>query len=151
MEAFAATTRNDIQLLVLSLDGETVPDDPRIVALPYDFVSREEYNRRLVLADVIALPFDPDGEMLTTGVVGDVVGLGLPAIISSWAYLTETLGAAGLTYRSDAELIALLESLSRADLDRAAAASVRLQDDLAWDRIAAQFFAALVDAGAIKV
>jgi hypothetical protein len=150
MQAFAATTRQDMQLVVLSLDDEPVPDDPRIVALPYEFVSRELYNRRLAMADAIVLPFDPDGEMLTTGIVGDVVGLGLPAIVSSWPYLTETLGAAGLAYASDDELVALLESLSSQDLDRAAEASVRLQDDLSWDRIAAEFFTALVDAGAIK-
>jgi hypothetical protein len=150
MEAFATTTRQDLELLVLSLDDEPVPDDSRIVALPYEFLTREQYNRRLVVADVIALPFDPHGEMLTTGVVGDVVGLGLPAIVSSWPYLTESLGSAGLVYNSESELISLLESLSPAELDRAATASVGLQDHLAWDRIAAAFFSAMVDAGALK-
>ena len=52
------------------------------------------------------LPFDPKGEMLTTGVVGDVVGLGLPAIVSSWPYLTESLGAAGLVYDDYDHLVA---------------------------------------------
>ena len=46
MEAFAATDRPDVQLLVLSLDDEEVPD-VRITARPYDFVARDEYNRRL--------------------------------------------------------------------------------------------------------
>ena len=115
MEAFAATKRDDMQLLVLSLDDEEVPDDPRITARPYDFVARDEYNRRLAAIDVIALPFDPKGEMLTTGVVGDVVGLGLPAIVSSWPYLTESLGAAGLVYEDQDHLVQLLDSLTETD------------------------------------
>ena len=150
MEAFAATNRDDVQLLVLSLDDEEVPDDPRITARPYDFVARDEYNRRLAAIDVIALPFDPKGEMLTTGVVGDVVGLGLPAIVSSWPYLTESLGAAGLVYEDQDHLVQLLDSLTETDLAPARAASRALQDELAWDHIATQFLAAVIDAGAIK-
>ena len=123
--AFAASSRHDLQLLVLSLDDEEVPDDPRITALPYEFVPRDEYNRRLAAVDVIALPFDPQGEMLTTGVVADVVGLGLPAIVSSWAYLTESLGAAGLVYDDYDHLVGLLDSLTEDDLAPARTASDR--------------------------
>ena len=135
MEAFAATDRPDMQLLVLSLDDEEVPEDARITARPYDFVARDEYNRRLAAVDVIALPFDPKGEMLTTGVVGDVVGLGLPAIISSWPYLTESLGAAGLVYDDYEHLVRVLDSLTEDDLAPARRASRALQDELAWDHI----------------
>jgi hypothetical protein len=150
MAAFAASGRRDLQLLVLSLDAEDVPDDPRITARPYEFVARDEYNRRLAAVDVIALPFDPQGEMLTTGVVADVVGLGLPAIVSRWAYLTESLGPAGLVYEDYDHLVALLDSLTEDDLDRARTASIALQDELEWEHIAAQFLAAVIDAGAIK-
>jgi hypothetical protein len=88
--------------------------------------------------------------MLTTGVVGDVVGLGLPAIISSWPYLTESLGAAGLVYDDYEHLVRLLDSLTEDDLAPARRASRALQDELAWDHIAVQFLAAVIDAGAIK-
>lgn len=151
MDAFAATTRPDLQLLVLSLDDEQPPDDARVRALPYEFVSREVYNRRMAVVDVIALPFDADGQMLTTGVVGDVVGLGLPAIVSAWPYLAETLGDAGLRYESHDQLVALLESLSTAQLERARRASLGLQERLAWAPIAERFLAAVVDAGLLKM
>jgi hypothetical protein len=152
MEAFASTSRTDLQLLVLSLnEDERVPDDPRIRALPYEFVSRDVYNSRLAAVDAVALPFEPDGQMLTTGVVGDVVGLGLPAIASSWPYLTEALGESAIVYRSDEELIAILEALTDEDLAAAHAASVALQDELSWDRISERFFQSAVAAGVIKV
>ena len=117
---------------------------------PMTSSARDEYNRRLAAVDVIALPFDPKGEMLTTGVVGDVVGLGLPAIVSSWPYLTESLGAAGLVYDDYEHLVRLLDSLTEDDLAPARRASRALQDELAWDHIAVQFLDAVIDTGAIK-
>jgi hypothetical protein len=152
MDAFARASRDDLQLLVLSLDGEDVPDDPRITARPYEFVDRATYNRRLAAIDVIALPFAPDGEMLTTGVAADVVGLGLPALVSRWPYLREALGAAGIAYDHGGadDLPRVLDALSAEQLDRAAAASRALQGPLAWPRIAAAFLEAVVDVGAIK-
>lgn len=151
MNAFARASRDDLQLLVLSLDGEEVPDDPRITARPYEFVDRVTYNRRLAAIDVIALPFAPDGEMLTTGVAADVVGLGRPALVSRWPYLREALGEAGITYEEgDVDLARVLDALSAEQLDRAAAASRALQGPLAWSRIAAAFLEAVVDVGAIK-
>ena len=151
MAAFASCDRDDLQLLVLSLDDEHVPDDPRITALPYEFVDRTTYNRRLAAVDVIALPFDPDGEMLTTGVVGDVVGAGLPAITSTWGYATEALGAAGLVYRTPDELVELLESLSTAQLDKARRASAALQPQLDWRSFARQFFEIVIAAGGFDI
>jgi hypothetical protein len=88
--------------------------------------------------------------MLTTGVVGDVVGRGLPAIVSAWPYLTETLGEAGLAYDSPEHLAELLQTLTPDRLASAARASRGLQTDLAWPEIAHQLFDALIDAGAIK-
>ena len=71
MRAVSRCQRDDIELLVLSLRGdEDVPDDPRIVALPYEMVPREEYVRRLAAVDALVMPFDPDGEMLTWRAAG---------------------------------------------------------------------------------
>jgi glycosyltransferase involved in cell wall biosynthesis len=150
MDAFAATTRDDLELLVLSLDGERVPDDPRVVARPYEFVERAEYDRRMVAIDAVALPFDPDGQMLTTGVVGDVVGFGLPAIVSRWPYATEALGDAGIVYDDEDHLVRMLETVGPADLDRAARASRALRAELSWARLAPLFLDAVIDTGAIK-
>jgi hypothetical protein len=152
MDAFARVERDDLELLVLSLDeDEVAPDDPRITARPYEFVDRAAYNRRLSAIDVVALPFDPDGTMLTTGVVGDVVGLGLPAIVTRWGYLTESLGDAALAYDDDEQLIELLHSLDAAALDRAAAATAALRDQYAWPHLAARTLAALEALGTRKV
>ncbi len=150
MEAFARTKRDDVQLLVLSLDREEVPDDPRISARPYEFVSRDVYNRRLEAIDVLALPFDPGGEMLTTGLVADVVGAGVPAIVSTWPYLTESLGAAGLVYEDQDHLVQLLETLDDEQLGPARRASRALRSELDWHHIAARFLAAVIDAGALE-
>jgi hypothetical protein len=150
MDVFASTTRDDLQLLVLALDDERVPDDPRIHAMRYEFVPRDLYNRRLATADVLAMPFDPDGDMLTTGVVGDAIGMGLPAIVSSWPYLTETMGPAGLVYDSPDALGSLLENLSQEQVDVAARAACARRPDLAWPAISQRLFDALIATGAIK-
>jgi hypothetical protein len=150
MDAFAATTRPDLELIVFSLDGERVPDDPRIHTFRPAFVDREAYGHRLALLDAVALPFDPGGEMLTTGLVADVVGAGLPAIVSRWPYLRETLGDAGISYGDEAELIEVLEGLNVEQLARAAAASRALQAPLDWERLAPRLFDAIVSVGAIK-
>jgi hypothetical protein len=152
MDAFARVERADLELLVLSLDeDEHVPDDQRITGLPYEFVDRALYNRRLSAIDVVALPFDPNGTMLTTGVVGDVIGLGLPAIVTRWAYLTESLGDAALAYGDDEQLIELLGALDEATLDRAATATAALRDRHAWPHLAERTLAALEALGTRKV
>lgn len=152
METFAHVDRDDLQLLVLSLDeDETGPDDPRIVALPYEFVDRTTYNRRLAAIDVLALPFDPDGSMLTTGVVADVIGLGRPAIASTWGYLTETLGDAALVYDDHEALADLLAHLDAAALARAAEASAARQDATSWARAAQLTLDALLELGTRKL
>jgi hypothetical protein len=135
MEAFASVDRDELGLVVLCLgEDETPPADPRIVAWPYEYVDRDVYDRRLAALDVVALPFDPDGQMLTTGVVGDVVGLGLPALVSDWPYLVESLGEAGIPVGSTTTSIAQgLRDLSIEQLDAARAVSASLQRNLAWD------------------
>ncbi|MGW7824553.1 hypothetical protein ACWGLF_42285 [Streptomyces puniciscabiei] len=153
MRAVAASARDDIELLVLSLSPEDeVPDDPRIVALPYELVTREEYNRRLVAIDVLVLPFDEDGDMLTTGTVGDAVGMGMPSLVSSWPFLAETLGEAGICYGSSADDLArCLDGLDAGRLDRARAAAKALQPRYDWSRVAEQFLTLLEDTGTARL
>ena len=145
MRAVARSSRDDLELLVLSLRGdEEVPDDPRIVALRYEEVPRAEYDRRLAALDALVMPFDPDGEMLTTGTVADAVGFGLATIASEWPFLTEALGDAAITYgRSEDDLVACLDSLSRDDLERAAAAARSRRGELDWARLAELTYAEL--------
>ncbi|MBL1102147.1 hypothetical protein [Streptomyces coffeae] len=151
MEAVAASARDDIELLVLSsARGRQVPDDPRIVAFPYDHVPQEEYNRRLAAIDVLVMPFDEG--MLTTGTVGDVVGAGLPALVSSWPFLTEYLGDAGICYGSSAEdLRRCIDGLDEAQLRHAREAAVRLRPVYDWKRVAELHLAVLEDLGTAKL
>ena len=79
LDAAVASGRQDLQVLCYSLrPGEQAPVDPRIVvAEPYETVGADVYAQRLAVCDLVALPFDPEGEMLATGVASDVIGLGL--------------------------------------------------------------------------
>ena len=119
LDGFHAARRPDAQLLVLCLDGESVPDDPRITALPYAEVPRDEYDRRLAAIDVLAFPLD-GGTYLTTGQAADAVGAGIPALTSPWPYLAEVLGGLAIPYgRTAADLAATIDGLDDAALARA--------------------------------
>lgn len=138
-EAFAAAGRDDLELLAIALEpGDAVPDVPGVVARPYEFVEPDVYNRRLVAIDVLVLPFSP-GEMLTTGTVGDAIGLGIPSIASDWPYLTEVLGAAAITYGQGLDdLATCIRDLDDAQLARAGAAARALQPAYDWATVAEQ-------------
>ncbi len=144
LEGFAASSRQDLQLVCWSLGpDDVVPDDPRIVvAEAYDMVDADLYARRLAACDVLALPFDPDGEMLATGVASDVVGLGLAALVSDWGYLTELLGPAGIPCgHTPAAITAALDALTDQQVLDARAASRSLQEDQSWSVVAEQTLA----------
>lgn len=155
MEAFAETARDDVGLLVCSLSPEeeqAVPDDPRICAMPYEFVDRGTYNRRLATVDALVLPFDPNGTMLTTGLTADVVGAGLPALSSAWPYALEALGEAAICWGEDmAGFVETVEALDEDQLATAATASRALQDELSWERVAERTFEFLEDLGTARL
>lgn len=140
VRAFLACERDDLELVIYSLGpDEVVPPHPRIHSVRYRRGPRSVYNRRLSTIDVLVLPFGNGGNMLTTGLVGDVVGKGIPALISEWDYLQETLGEAGIPFGGDGpDLTTCLRQLTREELDRAASASRALRDVHAWSTIAEQ-------------
>lgn len=152
LDAFAACPRDDLGLVVLSLAGdERVPDDPRITALPYENVARDVYDRRLAAIDVLVFPIAA-GDLLTSGVVGDAIGAGLPALVSDWPFLAEVLGDAGIPYGSTAaDLTARLATLSAAALRRAAEHAVALRDGCSRERVAEQTLALLDQVGSAKL
>jgi glycosyltransferase involved in cell wall biosynthesis len=152
LEAFAACHRADLGLLVASLGpDDRVPDDPRITALPYEMVDRATYDRRLRGIDVLVFPIRP-GELLTSGVVGDAVGAGLPALVSDWAFLTEALGEAAICYGATAaDLTGCLERLTSDELARAAAGSRALQPLYARERVAELTLDLLTEVGSAKL
>ena len=126
LDAFARVSRRDVELAVFCLGpGDVVPDDARITAVPYEMVDRALYDERLRSLDALVLPF-AEADMITTGTVGDVIGAGVPALVSDWGYLRETLGDAGIPYGDD--LTRAIDRLDRAALDRASAAARSLRD-----------------------
>jgi glycosyltransferase involved in cell wall biosynthesis len=153
MRAVVRCQRDDVELHVSSLRGdEDVPDDPRIIATSYEMVPRADYDEQLRRLDALLMPFvDPDGDMLTTGTVGDAIGFGLPTIASSWPFLGETLGDAAVTYgRSEDELVACLDGLDDAALERAARAAERLQTATSWSAVAEMLWAELDRLGSAR-
>ncbi|MGA2837307.1 MAG: glycosyltransferase [Acidimicrobiales bacterium] len=136
LDAVVASSRQDLQVLCYSLrHGEQAPDDPRLAAVEnYAMVEAALYARRLAVCDLVALPFDPEGEMLATGVAADVIGMGLGALVSDWPYLTETFGDAGIPMGSTVEeMAAAIDDLDTAAVGRAKQASVRLRAAHGWD------------------
>ncbi|MEZ5167949.1 MAG: hypothetical protein R2695_16235 [Acidimicrobiales bacterium] len=142
LDAMHASHRDDVQLCVWSLAGETVPDDPRIVAYPYTMVDQAVYAQRLFALDALLMPFE--GGMLTTGTVGDALGAGLPTLASSWEYLRESLGSAAIPYGETVDdLTRCIDGLSREQLDAAAAATASGRASADWSVIAEATLAVL--------
>jgi glycosyltransferase involved in cell wall biosynthesis len=143
LDAVAACERQDVELVCWSLGPEeVVPDDPRIaIAERYRMVDEPVYATQLAACDVLALVFDPDGEMLATGSAADAIGLGLPALRSDWGYLVEQLGGAGIPVGHSSESIAAaIDGLTDEVLAEARDASVRRQQDLDWAPLATKTF-----------
>ena len=145
VEGFLAAGRDDVQLAVWSLaPGEVLPDDPRIVAAEtYRGVDPETYARRLSACDLLALPFDPDGEMLATGTVADGIGIGIPTLASDWGFLVEYLGAARISI-GDASAEAVQHSIEQLDgprITHVRAAMAAIRDRFEWPPLADQTFA----------
>ncbi len=137
---FVASQRTDLQLAVWSLGiGESLPDDPRVVAAEqYRTVDAATYATRLAACDLLALPFDPDGEMLATGTVADAIGVGLPVLGSAWGFLAEYLGDARIDLgRAGAtEVAAAIGALTPATVATARAATVARRRAFDWEPIA---------------
>ncbi|MFN8038671.1 MAG: hypothetical protein U0Q07_05605 [Acidimicrobiales bacterium] len=149
LEGLAASGA-DVQVACWSLREDEValvPDDPRIVvAEAYVEVDATTYARRLATCDLLALPFDPDGEMLGTGTAADVVGMGLGALVSDWGYLTEVLGDAGIPCGHEAgPIAAALDALTDDQVVAARAASVALAPAVAWGPLAERTLALFDD------
>jgi hypothetical protein len=141
LDAVATCERGDVELVCWSLGpDEVVPDDPRIaIAEPYRMVDRPTYARRLATCDVLALVFDPDGDMLATGAAADAVGLGLPVLRSGWGYLTEVLGDAGIaTGHTVASIAAAIDELTPDRLDAARSAAAERRIALDWAPLASR-------------
>ena len=141
LDAFAATDRDDMELVIRLNGGETLPDDPRI---HYDYLELQEqaYARKLKAVDAVILPFDPDGQMLTTGTAADILGAGTGVICSDWGYAREVFAGAEICYGAGpADLQACLEQLTVEQLDASKTAVIGRRAAKEWDPVAADLLA----------
>jgi len=140
IDAVHASDRDDIELWCWSIRDEVVPDDPRIHVSDYKMTEHHVYAQRLFTLDALVLPFTEG--MLTTGTIGDAIGAGIPALCSSWGYLREAMGDAGIYYGdSREELTACIDGLTPEVLASAVSAIPERQAALDWAPIAEATFA----------
>ena len=138
-----ACDRDDVQVVCWSLAwDEEAPDDPRIaIAARYRHADEATYSARLAACDALAFPFDPTGDMLATGTVADAIGVGIPALVSDWPYLTEALGDAGIRVGHTApEITTAIDALTHERLDAARTAMLGLRPAYDWAPLAARTF-----------
>lgn len=145
LDAFSAIDRDDMELVIRLNGDERLPDNPRI---HYDYLELQEqaYARKLKAVDAVILPFDPDGQMLTTGTAADIIGAGTGVICSDWGYAREVFAGAEICYGSGAaDLQACLENLTVEQLEASKAGVVERRSAYAWDPIAADLLALYED------
>jgi len=138
MRAFGRAGRRDQQLLVTALTREDeVPDDPRIVVLPYDVRrGRTEVAAQVQVCDALVCAHGGDA-YLSSGQVGDAVGAGLPILASPLGFFRETMGEACWTFDgTEAGLAALFASLTAEEIARGQRAAEALQSGYSWSGIA---------------
>lgn len=127
----ALSTSHDFEIVCWSLrPWEKAPHDARIaIAEAYRYSSDETHSRRLAICDLIALPFDPDGEMLTTGLVADAFAMGRGILSSDWGFLSETCrDAAILCGHTPSSVAACLDQLTVGDVRTVQEASRTLRE-----------------------
>ena len=145
LDAFAATNRLDMELVIRLNGGETLPNDPRI---HYDYLELQEqaYARKLKAIDAVILPFDPNGHMLTTGTAADILGAGTGVICSDWGYAREVFAGSEICYGSGvADLQDCLENLTVDQLAVSKAGVVERRAAYEWDLVAADLLALYED------
>ena len=141
LEGTAASSGAQFQVVCWSLSpGEAAPASPRIaVALEYEHADDRVYALRLAACDALAIPVDPDGEMLASGVVADAVGAGLAVLGSDWGYLQETLGEALIPCgHTTGAVRAALDALDPAQIAAARGAAAALRSTYDWKNSAAR-------------
>jgi hypothetical protein len=135
LEGVALSTNPNIEVACWSLrHGDNVPNDPRIaIHETYRFVSDRTIRERLALCDLIALPIDSDGEMLTTGILTDALAMGCGVLSSEWEYLRETAGLVSIPCGHTVEtIVACLNSLDVSNVARVRKASEEIRPLFEW-------------------
>jgi hypothetical protein len=137
LDGVALSSNQEIEVVCWSLGPhDKVPDDPRIVvAETYQYVTDHTIAQRLAVCDLIALPMDPHGEMLTTGLSADALAMGCGILASEWEYLRETVSEASIVCGHTAQSVAAcLDALDATSVERVKNASDALRPRYSWSQ-----------------
>lgn len=144
MAAFSKAAQPGQQLVVTAYTPETVkPDDPRIIFLPRGrFMSREEVTEYTHICDALVSGHAGGKSYLTSGIVADAIGAGIPMLVPHWEYFEETLGKAAFYHDNTLDsLAAVFASITEAGVERGKATFRALQPAFAWPALAAKTLA----------
>jgi len=144
-EAFHRAGRADQQLVITAYDDKTVlPDDPRIIKLPREkWMTRQQIAEHLSLCDGL-LAAQTGDTYLTSGLVGDAVGVGAAMIVNDWAFFREIAGDAALYHDNTVEsLTALLSAVTPEQIAACKRASLALQPAYDWKTLSPKVHAIL--------
>jgi glycosyltransferase involved in cell wall biosynthesis len=142
LQGFAMTERQDMEVACWSLsETDPIPDDPRIViAERHKHVGDHVFRKRSRACDVIAVPYQEDGEMLSTGVTRSALDVGVGVLRTNWPFIVEVFGDAGIYIGSDvASFAGGLSELTVDEVQRAKLASLELGKSNNWRQIAQKY------------
>jgi len=144
LRAFLSGARDDRQLLVSALEEDMdIPDDPRIIPIyrkRKSWLKREELSRQVKLCDALVCAHT-GSTYLTSGLVADAVGAGIPMLANEWGFFSEIMGEAAWYYDgSEQGLAQLFAGVTTADIEAGKRASAALQHDYSWPVIAEKTF-----------
>ena len=144
MAAFTKAARPGQQLVVTAYTKDTVkPDDSRIVFLPRNgFMSREMITDYTHICDALVSAHSGKKSNLTSGIIADAIGAGIPMLAPHWEFFHEMLGNAAFYHDNTVDsLAAAFASITEPDLERGKLAFRALQPAFAWPALAAKTLA----------
>jgi hypothetical protein len=144
MEAFTKAARPDQQLVITAYQpGTPNPADPRIIFLPRgSYMSNEQVTDYNHLCDAFVSGHSGQRSYLTSGLLADAIGEGIPVVVPRWEFFIEMVGDAAIYHDATVESLAqLFASITVADIERGKAAFRALQPKFAWPALAAKTLA----------
>jgi glycosyltransferase involved in cell wall biosynthesis len=138
MRAFAQGARADQQLVITAYDSKTIrPDDPRIIFLPRkEWMLREDIALSTSLCDVLVSAHTGD-TYLTSGLIGDAIGTGLPMLVPHWEFFDEMFGRHAFYHGNDEDSLArAFHEITPKDVARLQAEVRALRPQFDWAPIA---------------
>lgn len=134
IQAFLAAGRADAQLAITAYrNGVTLPDGPGVYRLPRkDWMTRTEIARHTKVCDVLLAAHTGD-TYLTSGLVGDAVGMGITMLVPEWEFFREIMGDAAIYHDNTQDgIAAAIAALTAEKVEAAKSKSRALYDAYDW-------------------